>query len=71
MTKKSLLVGINYTTLSSGNLRGCINDVNNMKDYIVQHQGYSTSNMKILVDEPGAAANTLPTRKNMTDAFNW
>lgn len=70
-SKKAVLIGINYTGQSVGVLNGCINDVNNMKDYICKDQGYSENQMVVLVDAPGAPEHAQPTRKNMTNACKW
>jgi hypothetical protein len=59
MSKKALLVGINYIGTSSV-LNGCINDVYNIKRYLLK-KGYSEQNIKILTDETP----TKPTRVNI------
>jgi len=59
MSKKALLVGINYTGTSSA-LNGCINDVYSIKRYLLKN-GYSEQNIKILTDETPAK----PTRVNI------
>lgn len=50
MTKLALLIGINYTGTSS-ELNGCINDVNNMKQFLIEHCDYKEENITILTDE--------------------
>jgi hypothetical protein len=59
MSKKALLVGINYTGTSSA-LNGCINDVDNMKGYLLK-EGYSSQNITVLTDETAIK----PTRVNI------
>eukprot|EP00923_Selenidium_pygospionis_P000171 GHVN01000303.1.p1 GENE.GHVN01000303.1~~GHVN01000303.1.p1 ORF type:complete len:133 (+),score=18.75 GHVN01000303.1:72-470(+) len=52
--KKAVLIGINYKG-QQGELRGCINDVVMMKQYIVEQQGFPTDEEHMLVlteDEP-------------------
>lgn len=50
MTKLALLIGINYKDTSS-ELNGCINDVMNMKKYLIDNCDYTEENIKILTDE--------------------
>ena len=64
--KKALLIGINYFG-QSGELRGCINDVNNIKR-LIQSRGFSDDyhSMRILTDDqrdPGMH----PTRRNIIE----
>lgn len=56
--KKSLFIGINYFG-SRAELRGCINDVVNVKKFVVHNFGFPTDalHMKTLVDD----AQNLPT----------
>lgn len=60
--KKALLVGINYIGTTS-ELRGCINDVNNMSNLLLS-KGY---HCKILTDN----SRDKPTRKNIIACFDW
>lgn len=57
--KKALLVGINYTG-TANELKGCINDVNNMKE-VLKSNGYSEENITVLTDNTIAK----PTRQNI------
>jgi hypothetical protein len=66
--KKALLIGINYTG-QQGQLRGCVNDVGLMKNFLKQH-GFSESNMKILVDDPSWRTEQ-PTKNNLFQGFQW
>ena len=47
-TKRALLVGINYVG-QQGQLSGCHNDVGNIKDYLVDRQGFDPSNILVLM----------------------
>lgn len=49
MSKLALLIGINYKDTSS-ELKGCINDVNNMKTFLITQCDYKEENIKILTD---------------------
>lgn len=66
-TKKTraLLVGINYTG-QQGELRGCINDVGNVKQYL---DAQSFGETRILTDDPQCP--TKPTRQNMIEGMRW
>jgi len=50
MTKKALLIGINYVGQPC-KLRGCANDAFNLANFLVQYFGYSPENMRILTDD--------------------
>jgi hypothetical protein len=67
--KKSLFIGINYFG-SKAELRGCINDVENIKACVVKRFGFPTdaAHMKTLVDSD---RNNMPTRANMIAAMKW
>ena len=69
--KKSLFIGINYFG-SKAELRGCINDVKNIKQFVVENFGFRTDaeHMRTLVDDDDDSSN-LPTRANMLAAMKW
>ena len=62
--KKALLIGINYFG-QSGELRGCVNDVNNIKQLIMS-RGFRESNMMILTDDQ-RDPRCHPTRQNIIE----
>ena len=66
--KKALLIGINYFG-QSGELRGCVNDVNNIKQLIMS-RGFQESNMMILTDDQRDSRGH-PTRQNIIEGNNW
>lgn len=68
--KKALLIGINYFG-QGGELRGCINDVNNIKN-LIQSRGFSDdpSHMVILTDDQ-RDPRFQPTRDNIIQAMYW
>lgn len=66
MSKKALLIGINYKN-SSGQLNGCINDVRNVRDFLTQYCGYNPSNIRMLTEED----TIKPTRANIESNINW
>ena len=66
MSKRALLVGINYIGTSCA-LGGCINDVLNIKQILISKYGYPEGNILLLTD------NTVhkPTAANILEAFVW
>lgn len=67
--KKALLVGINYIG-SKNALRGCINDVKNMSNFLNRRFGYSYDDMVILTDDQNEMAR-VPTKENIIRAMQW
>lgn len=67
--RKALLIGINYTG-SRNRLRGCINDVRNVKAFL-ERNGYREQDMVILTDEPQRGPKCQPTRDNILRGFQW
>lgn len=67
--KKSLFIGINYIG-SRAELRGCINDVVNIKKFIVENWNFPTdeAHMKTLTDDD---PRNMPTRQNIIEGFKW
>lgn len=66
MVKKALLIGINYKG-TDAELNGCINDVRNMNNILINNFDYKAENIRILSEEHSIS----PTRKNMEDNINW
>ncbi|CAI5758791.1 unnamed protein product [Candida verbasci] len=66
--KKALLVGINYFG-SRNELRGPINDVNNVERFLLT-QGFSNDNIVKLTDDQ-RVQRAIPTRQNILDAIQW
>lgn len=63
MVKYGLLIGINYTG-TADELNGCINDVNNMKNFLQSQLGYT--NFVMLTDK----TSLKPTKANILNAIN-
>lgn len=58
MAKKALLVGINdYQGISD--LRGCINDVTNMRDILKTYLRFTNGDIRVLVDNRATKANII------------
>lgn len=56
--KKACLIGINYTG-TSGELRGCVNDVNMMKELLITKYGYNVRDIDIVLNEKATKKNIL------------
>lgn len=64
MAKKALLIGINYLDSSSA-LNGCINDVINMRNMLIDAYGYNSTNITVLRED----TDNKPTRANIIDSL--
>ncbi|KAI7866353.1 caspase domain-containing protein [Spinellus fusiger] len=67
--KRALLIGINYTG-TSNQLNGCVNDVNNVKDFLISLYGFKENDMVILTDDQETPA-FIPTRENILAGMDW
>ncbi|PWN87917.1 hypothetical protein FA10DRAFT_269196 [Acaromyces ingoldii] len=67
--RKALLIGINYHG-TRAELRGCINDVQNVRQFLLQRAGYKAEDMVVLTDDQ-RDPRSIPTRQNMTAAMHW
>ncbi|KAH8831894.1 caspase domain-containing protein [Flagelloscypha sp. PMI_526] len=68
--KKALFVGINYFN-SSSELRGCINDVQNISAFLVEHHGFEWGeNIRLLTDDQNDP-DLRPTAKNIMEGMMW
>ncbi|KAI9259410.1 caspase domain-containing protein [Phascolomyces articulosus] len=67
--KRALLIGINYFR-SPNELKGCINDVNNLKSFLMQLYNFRAEDMVILTDDQ-ADQRFIPTRANMIAGMEW
>lgn len=63
------MIGINYFG-QRGQLRGCINDVKNMSQYLNQHFGYKREDMVLLTDDQQNPM-SQPTKANILRAMHW
>lgn len=64
-TKYALLIGINYLSDPYNKLSGCINDVKNVKEMLINKFNYKLENMVILTDDQDATH--MPTKQNILD----
>ncbi|CAE6422905.1 unnamed protein product [Rhizoctonia solani] len=71
--RKAVLVGCNYPG-STAPLEGCINDVFNIKRFLIDHFGYEEANIRVLTDSEsshGEIGEALSTRKNIVGYIRW
>ncbi|KAJ9049402.1 Ca(2+)-dependent cysteine protease [Entomophthora muscae] len=68
--KKALLIGINYYGTKAA-LRGCINDVINVQNFICTYYHFSLDSMIILTDDQTNNPGRMPTRANIIQAMQW
>lgn len=64
--KRALLIGINYRN-SNAQLNGCINDIKNIREILINNCNYNIDNIKVLTEDES----TLPTRSNIEMYMNW
>jgi hypothetical protein len=50
MAKKALLVGINKYRIPGADLRGCVNDVNNIQNVLMEFFGFAAKDIAVLTD---------------------
>lgn len=68
MVKKALLIGINYYN-TSAKLNGCIEDIKNTSEILIDKYGYNSNNIVMLRDDIAESPETMPTKQNMMKAF--
>ncbi|KAF5321346.1 hypothetical protein D9619_000540 [Psilocybe cf. subviscida] len=67
--KKALCIGINYFG-QTGELRGCINDVTNIQNFLITQYGYKKEDMVTLTDD-ATNPRMQPTHANIVAAMQW
>ncbi|TXG53950.1 hypothetical protein EZV62_019206 [Acer yangbiense] len=67
--KRALLCGVSYKN-SKHELKGTINDVNNMKDLLINNFGFSEDNLLILTEEK-YDPKVIPTKNNIEKGLQW
>lgn len=69
MVKKALLIGINYYRSLQPKLKGCIDDIVNMRNLLVDAYAYDLSDITLLRDDI-INPKLMPTKRNIIDALN-
>jgi hypothetical protein len=64
--KKALFIGIDYFSTPQSRLNGCIDDIVNVRNFLIDAYGYELSNMVLLRDDN---LEMMPTRKNILDSI--
>ncbi|KAK0193901.1 caspase domain-containing protein [Armillaria mellea] len=67
--KKALCIGINYIG-QNGELRGCINDAQNIQRFLIRSFGYKEGDIVMLTDD-SRNPRQIPTRDNILHAMQW
>ncbi|KAF8924190.1 Ca(2+)-dependent cysteine protease [Dissophora ornata] len=67
--KRALFVGINYFG-QQNELRGCINDVKNIKNFVIQNFGFKEEDTITLTDDQKDSTR-VPTHANILAAMQW
>jgi len=67
--RKALLIGINYFR-QQGELRGCINDVRNVSNFLIERHRYRREDMVVLTDDQQNPM-SIPTKANILRAMAW
>ena len=67
MSKRAILIGCNYTAMPSIQLSGCINDIVNVRNTLIDAYGYSDPNIFVLRDDDNTK---LPKKANILSALS-
>ncbi len=69
-TKYAILIGCNYSATPSSKLYGCINDIINVQNILIDAYGYLPKNITMLRDDTTKNRVTMPTRANILATLN-
>ncbi|KAH9960607.1 caspase domain-containing protein [Russula dissimulans] len=67
--RKALCVGINYTGQQNP-LSGCVNDANDIHQFLIEQYRYPHSNIILLTDD-NPDPHSKPTRENLLNSMRW
>ena len=67
LPKRALLIGLNYAQTPSARLQGCIDDIINVRNMLIDAYGYTNDNIAMLRDDD---LTKLPTRQAILNALN-
>ncbi|WCJ18722.1 metacaspase 1 [Euphorbia peplus] len=68
--KRALLIAVSYKK-QKYELRGTINDVKKMKDWLIFYYDFKVANILILTEDEPDDKNLSPTKKNMERGMKW
>ncbi|KAI9499254.1 peptidase C14, caspase domain-containing protein [Zychaea mexicana] len=68
--KRALLIGINYFD-TPNELKGCLNDVQNIKEFLIELYGFKEEDMRILTDDQTDDPLRMPTKVNILTSMQW
>lgn len=63
--RRAIVIGINYVG-QKGELSACHNDCSNVRDYLMEAQGFHPDEILVMMDD---GKHTMPTKKNIEDAM--
>jgi hypothetical protein len=66
-SRKALLVGVN-DYLGVSDLKGCVNDVMNMRDILRTYLGFTNGDIRILIDQRATMEGILHRLERMVDS---
>ncbi|KIY48455.1 hypothetical protein FISHEDRAFT_43361 [Fistulina hepatica ATCC 64428] len=66
--KRAVCVGINYRG-QDHELKGCVNDAENVRRFLIDHSGFKREDILLLSDKHGSP--NKPTRQKILDAMRW
>ncbi|KAL1663699.1 peptidase C14, caspase domain-containing protein [Schizophyllum commune] len=68
--KRAVCIGIDYQGQSS-ELKGCINDARDVRDFLVKRCRFKKEDIMLLTDDKSRSSRSYPSRANMISAMKW
>ncbi|TRM60577.1 caspase domain-containing protein [Schizophyllum amplum] len=68
--KRAVCIGIDYAG-SSNELKGCINDARDVREFLVNTFRFKKENILLLTDDRSTSSRSYPSRANMISAMKW
>ena len=56
---RALLTGVNRYRISGADLKGCVNDVTNVRDVLIRYYDFAVSDIRAVTDERATKRNIL------------
>lgn len=56
---RALLTGVNRYRIPGADLKGCVNDVTNVRDVLISYYGFAVSDIRVVTDERATKRNIL------------